>query len=293
MTTTIFRKRHKKPAVMASDTRVSYLNSNGKIAKWDDVDEFLKCVDIGGVLYGFAGTNIIFAEFLKEYDLIINRSDFWLDSLVEFAKHIGVQFYIMRYDGSLQLFAYSRADPGSDQPEIKRTSRDQAVNSKTFAIGSGRFSKMYKENKGKGGAQLPIRRIVGANLKAIARCNLKDVVKKAKNATLNDKESEKIAFACYEEGGDLPTGGKINMTTKQSDIQMERELVGEQVKLLEGLEDAASSNDLRCASPFDAAEEAARLNSMGQVVCSDYTPEQTDEFIALQQKLAKSVGRYF
>ncbi|WP_271273837.1 hypothetical protein [Aliamphritea hakodatensis] len=288
MTTTIFRKKGKE-AVIAADTRVSRMNHNGHIVSWNDVRSYLKCIKIGGALYGFAGTNRIFTAFLQEYSEVITDSNHVLDTLVEAAKEVGYQFYIMRYDGTLQVFAYSAPDPSRNQPEIKRTSNEPPINKSSFAIGSGQYSRMYKKFRTQGGAQLPIHKIITANLKAIQEQNLHDIATKANSVILDDDDAIKISLACDQHGGDLATGGHINMTNKQDNLKMERELVEQQVELLQALEKSASAAGLVCASPFDATEEAARLQKLGQEACSDHTPEQTDEFIALKQKLVNSI----
>ncbi len=163
MTTTIFRNANGK-VTMASDSRVTYVDTTTNLPiQWFDSTDFLKTLTIDDVMYGFAGTNVMFKMFLQNYNTR-HDSEFILDTLVSFAKSNRVQFFIIRYDNTdLKLFAYSPPD-GNDIPEILLTSRDPAIDKTVYAIGSGKHSKEYRKNKCAASAQVPIRRIISANM---------------------------------------------------------------------------------------------------------------------------------
>jgi hypothetical protein len=253
------------------------------MTKWLDVPEYRKVISIDDVLYGFAGANMFYEAFLREYDGVIKNSDFVLDNLIEAARKHSAQFYMIRFDRELALFAYSPKH--NNDPEIYRISKDPRISKTRFAIGSGQYSGMYKKFRNKGAAPLSIRKIIGANNKAIREHQLHDLAVKGTASILSTDEAVKISAACNLLGGDLATGGNIQIARRGRRMKSEKEAVMEQAELLAKVDAQASANGLYCASPFNAREEAARLESIGQPVHSEFKVDVTPESMQFQSKL--------
>lgn len=131
---------------MASDSRVTWINpATNRPIRWFDSPNFLKTLVLDGVMYGFAGTNAMFKTFLMYYTTR-EESEFLLDSIVQLAKNNNLHIFIIRYDlVGLKLFAYSKNNETS--AEVLRVSTDPMIERNYYAIGSGKYSKVYKKNR--------------------------------------------------------------------------------------------------------------------------------------------------
>lgn len=258
MTTTVFRK-NKKVAQIASDSRVSWVDKDTNLPiRWFDSEDFLKTVQIDNVMYGFAGTNIMYKMFLDLYTSLEDSISL-LDTLVEFAKLNGVQFFIIRYDSQLRLFAYSPAVPEQGEPEIYRFSKDPIINKDIYAIGSGKYSKEYRKHRFNSNAQAPIRKIISANNTGFKKARVEDLIKKVVKDNLTPDESREAYLACRVKGGDLFTGGRVNMS-KNAD----KDFLKKQVQIMDKMDLRAKANNAVCASPVKASLEVEQLNRIGQ-----------------------------
>lgn len=251
--------------------------------KWYDSKDFLKNMIIDGVMYGFAGSNAMFKIFLLNY-CSKETSDFVLDTVVQLAKKNRVQFFIIRYDGEeLKLFAYS--PPADGSPEIFRISADPCINRSAYAIGSGKFSKEYKKNKGEKSAQVPIRRIISANMKGLKCAGMLDLDKRMANGIMTIEESKMAFQACNRKGGDLFTGGDVNMSQNAT-----REKIMEQVAIMDRMDQQAKAVGSVCASPVDANLEVEQLRLMGLKAVSDHRIEDTEERKALFRRMQETLS---
>ncbi|MBS9822615.1 hypothetical protein HKB31_16635 [Vibrio alginolyticus] len=277
MTTTIFRKNNDQ-ACIASDSRVTWVDKNqGLPTKWFDSIDFLKTMMIDGVMYGFAGTNVMFKLFLQNYTTKAD-SEFLLDTIVQLAQVNQVQFFIIRFDGTnLKLFAYS---PPGDAPEILRISTDPAIDKGMYAIGSGKYSKEYKKNRANKNAQVPIRKIITANRLGLKKARILDLDKKVSSGVLTHEESQQAYFACQSKGGDLFTGGEVKMTKSVTRQQMD-----EQVAILDRMDQQAKATGAVCASPVDASLEVKQLHSLGQYAVSPNSIEVSEKRTVLLEKM--------
>jgi hypothetical protein len=283
LTTTIFRK-NKSGAYMASDSRVSWIDKSTNLPnKWFDSKDYLKTITLDGVLYGFAGTNVIFKMYMKLYTDKA-KSESLLDTLVEFAKQNIIQFFIIRYvDNELKLFAYSPPNPyENNRQEIYRISKDPLINKNSYAIGSGKYSKEYKKNRFNSSVQLPIRKIISANLAGFKKEGMLELLHKVTvtNNILTHDESREAYLACQRKGGDLFTGGEVNMSRNANKQQL-----AEQIQIMDDMDKLAKANGAICASPVNAALEVDQLIRLGQYAVSPYKVEKTTEHSALLNKM--------
>lgn len=266
MTTTAFRKVGKEVS-MASDSRVTMIDDyTGLPIKWFDSTDFKKTVMLDGVMYGFAGANVIFKMFLDMYQDKAT-SEHLLDTLVYFSRQHRIQFFIIRYDlPDLKLFAYSPSSShGVDSPEILRISADPAIERNIYAIGSGKYSKAYKQYKMNKSVHLPIRKIISANGQGVKKAGMIELNKKGFQGTISTEESRDLYQACASRGGDLMTGGEINMTRNMT--AQERK---EQVDILHRMDLEAKAVGAVCASPVDASFEVRELRALGQYSVSPH-----------------------
>lgn len=260
---------------MASDSRVTWLDSKtNDPTRWFDSPDFLKTLVIDGVMYGFAGTNAIFKTFLSFYTTK-ERSEFLLDTIVQLAKDSNLHIYIIRYDGiELKLFAYSKNEKTS--AEVLRVSSDPAIDRGYYAIGSGKHSKEYKKNRLNMHAHLPIRRIINANKLGLQKAGMLKLCNKVDSGVIILDEAKRAVLACHEEGGDLYTGGEVNMAKS-----MTKEQVKEQVAILDAMDRQAKVAGAVCASPVYTDFEVKQLKAMGQYAVSPNPIEQSEERSAL------------
>lgn len=281
MTTTIFRK-NKKMAQMASDSRVSWIDTRTNIPnRWFDSVDYLKTITIDNVMYGFAGANVMFKMFLELYSSR-ETSIQLLDTLVLFAKQNVVQFFIIRYEtDELRLFGYSPPNPNTTKPdEIYRISKDPLINKDYFAIGSGKHSKQYKKNKLNSSAQIPIRHIINANLSGLKKAGVLELVSKVTSNMLTPEESKEAYIACHRKGGDLFTGGKINMSKNAT-----RTIIAKQVQIMDDMDQRAKASGAMCASPVNATLEIDQLNMIGQYSVSPFEVTVTNRESELLAKM--------
>jgi hypothetical protein len=281
LTTIIFRKT-KKGAQMASDSRVSWIDKSSNLPnRWFDSKDYLKTITLDGVMYGFAGANVMFKMFM-EYYTTKSTSVNLLDTLVLLAKQNVVQFFIIRYeDDELKLFAYSPPNPDENYTqEIYRVSKDPNINKDFYAIGSGKHSKEYKKNRLNSSAQFPIRKIIDANLSGLKKAGVLKLVNKVIKSKLTSTESEQAYFACQNKGGDLFTGGEVNMSKGANKQQLAK-----QVKIMDEMDKLAKANGAICASPVNAALEVKQLNSLGQYAVSPHQIKGSSERTDLLNKL--------
>ncbi|MFQ2252192.1 hypothetical protein ACK33C_04070 [Aeromonas hydrophila] len=278
MTTTVFRKNANGNVTMASDSRVTWVNEDNIPIQWFDSTDFLKTLTIDDVMYGFAGTNFMFKMFLQNYTTV-QQSEFVLDTLVSFAKTNRIQFFIIRFDGvALKLFAYS--PPESGNPEILRTSRDPIIEKTIYAIGSGKYAKEFSKNKTAMSAQVPIRRIIAANIIGLKKSKVSDLDKVAALRPLTLEQSSMVYHACKSKGGDIFTGGEVNMTQHATQQQIKK-----QIDILDRMDQRAKAVGAVCASPVDATLEVKQLQLMGQYSVSPFKIESSPEREALLEKM--------
>ncbi len=273
MTTTIFRK-NKKMAQMASDSRVSWIDNTSNIPnRWFDSNDYLKTITIDDAMYGFAGANVMFKMFLQNYSTK-DESISLLDTLVIVAKEKKVQFFIIRYDSDeLRLFGYSPQNPNTSEPnEIFRISKDPLIDKDFFAIGSGKYSKQYKKNRRNSSAQIPIRHIINANLSGLKKEGVLELASKVESSMLTPEEANKVFWACQNKGGDIFTGGKINMSKNAS-----RTALAKQVQIMDDMDKKAKANGAICASPVDASLEIKQLHQIGQYSVSPHEVTVTNK----------------
>lgn len=263
MTTTIFKK-NKKLACIASDSRVTLVDKESNLPiRWFDDQEFLKTLTIDDVMYGFAGCNAMFKIFLAHYTCK-EDSEILLDTLVELAHKNQVQFFIIRYDGQLKLFAYSPPNPSTtENSEIFRVSTDPVIDKSTYAIGSGKFSKEFKRNQTNPSAQVPIRKIISANQLGLRKAGMLDLARNLTSGDITLDDSRQAYLACFNKGGDLFTGGEVRMTQNAT-----REMIQKQVAILERMDQQAKAVGAVCASPVNAGLEIKQLASIGQYAIS-------------------------
>jgi hypothetical protein len=165
-----------------------------------------------------------------------------LDALASYAHDKKSDFLIMRYDGSLKCFGYLK---GSDS---LYNSSSAILNVDKYGIGSGAYCKMYKQHQENISARYPIRKIIECNNKAIKKAEKKANIKQSDHADV-----------CYNAGGDHGTGGKIKMTTLQTD----NNILQSQISVLQRISgDARGSNAVAVCS-FDPKKEKEKLDKLG------------------------------
>jgi hypothetical protein len=271
---------------MASDSRVSWINSLGIPIRWIDQKDFRKSVTIDGVIYGFAGTNAMFKMFLMMYSGKAS-SEFLLDTIVEKARVMAIQFFIIRYDGEkLRLFAYS---PKNEQnQEIYRISINPAIDQSFYAIGSGSQSKEYKRNRLNTSAVLPIRKIIKANFAGMKKKGMLQLNEKVLKEDVSPEESKDAYFACQENGGDLFTGGEVKMSQLNTNTDIKK-----QINIMNNMDLKAKANNSVCASPINAGLAIEQLHRIGQFSVSPERVEMTSKrkalFIEMDNILGESI----
>ena len=285
MTTTIFRNNN-GDASIHTDSRVTWVE-RGIPKKWLDPIGYRKSIMIDDVLYGFAGANVMYKIFLQGYTTL-DESEFLLDTCVDFAKQHSIQFFIIRYDGKqLKLFAYSpTGNENAVQPEIYRISSDPCIKKDFYAIGSGKYSKEFKKNRNNKKSDFIIRKIISANQAGMKKNGLLGLEQKVKNGTLTLEESSQALYSCRDKGGDLFTGGEINMSQNATKQQID-----EQVVILDRMDQEAKAVNAVCASPVDAASEVRELSSIGQYAVSPYNIEQSHKRQELFNKMRDTLAR--
>ena len=260
MTTTIFRKT-KDGACIACDSRVTWVNRQGLLIKWFDSTEYCKSISIDSVMYGFAGTNVMFKIFLQNYSTL-DESEFLLDTCVKLAQEKSIQFFIIRYDGTeLKLFAYS--PPDIDEPEILLTSKDPAIDKDVYVIGSGKYAKEYKKHRRNLNASFPIKKIISANILGMKKSGMLHLNDKVAKQALTPKESYDAFYACKNKGGDIFTGGEVKMNQNAT-----RQQINDQVAILDRMDQESKAQNAACASPVNARLEVNQLNSLGHYAVS-------------------------
>ncbi len=286
LTTTIFRK-HNGQANIYSDSRVTWVGNRGLPQRWLDPVGYRKTIMIDDVLYGFAGANVMYKIFLENYTTL-DESEFLLDTCVDFAKQASIQFFIIRYDGqNLKLFAYS--PPGDEniiQPEIYRVSKDPCIEKEMYAIGSGKYSKEFKRNRNNKNSSFIIQKIIAANKLGMKKQGMLDLGQTVMKRVLTLEESAQAYHACRDRGGDVFTGGDINMSQNATKQQ-----IREQVELLERMDQEAKAANAVCASPVDAASEVRELSSQGQYSISPHIITRTPERQELFNKMRATLNR--
>ncbi|MFT6987894.1 MAG: hypothetical protein ACJAT7_003759 [Psychromonas sp.] len=283
LTTTIFRKNI-SGAYMASDSRVSFVNNtNNLLQKWIDSKDYKKTVTLDGALYGFAGMNVMFKMFMTLHTGKAN-SDSLLDALVDFAKQNVFQFFIIRYvDSELKLFAYSPPNPNeNNEQEIYRISKDPSIPKDSYAIGSGKHSKKYKRNRLNSNILHPIREIIAANLAGFKKQGMLGLVDNGTINSLTPNESWEAYNICKNNGGDIFTGGEVNMSKGANKLELDK-----QIKIMDAMDKLAKESGSVCASPVNAVLEIEQLNSLGQYAVSPNQIEKSTEHTALLNKMTK------
>jgi hypothetical protein len=267
---------------MACDSRSSWIDSSeGMITRWFDSSKYKKTINIDGVMYGFAGLNTLYKIFLEYYS-DRESSEKILDAVVELAKNNMAQFMLMRYDGEhLKIFAYSPPNVLHRVPEIYKISSDLPIETDCYAIGSGKDSKMYLKHQFNASPQVPIHQIISTNKTALSKKKYRHLVLKvSKGNTLTTDESIELYQACSSKGGDLFTGGIVNMcknATKQE--------IMEQVAIMEDMDKQAKASGAVCASPINAALEKAHLEALGHSAVSSNRVVMNEDMSRLLDKM--------
>ncbi|AYV12973.1 hypothetical protein [Shewanella algae] len=238
MTTTTF-KLTKIGAMMAADSRVTF-QSAGVTVSCKDYDGYRKVIDVDGVLYGFAGANSMFHLFLvHELGAKFGMTDVeFLDQLADSGKQNSQEFVIIRYSGELRTFGYLGGEVFDSTSEPLKCS--------FYGIGSGAKTRVYNKHKNGASPMTPISKII--------QMNAKTVKKFSSSAAIMD-----LVHACHSAGSDYGTGGKINMTTTQSSM----EVVREQARLLETISGHAAAYNAVAVCNFDASVEKSKLEKKG------------------------------
>jgi len=284
VTTTIFRK-DKNGACIACDSRVTWVNPHGLPIKWHDSKPYRKSLTLDGVMYGFAGTNLVYRTFLENYTSK-EESDFVLDTCVQFAKNKSMQFFIIRYDG-VELKQFSYSPPNILSPEILRISADPAINKDCYVIGSGKYSKEYKKNRNNKNARFPIQRIISANSTGMKKGRITHLESKVINDVLTLDESRDAYSACQKKGGDIFTGGEVKMNRDAT----QQEIL-DQIEVLRRMDGEAKAANAVCASPVDARLEVKALNSLGHYAVSPHKIEMNEKRKSLLAKMELSTEAY-
>lgn len=267
MTTTVFRKIGQN-ATIASDSRSSWIDANGYIKKWVDTPNYKKTIMLDGAMYGFAGTNVIFKIFLEIYNSnpnAKNEAEEILDTVVEFAKLNQIQFMIIRHDEKgLKMFAYSPAHPLRGVPELYKVSTDSIIDTDIYAIGSGKESKMYVKHHQNKQPTVPIYKIISTNKSALTKKRFRELVKSVDGGKqLSVLESKELHTACNQKGGDLFTGGVVNMCKSATKKEIQ-----DQIVLMDRMDSLAKAAGAVCASPINAIREKQHLEALGQTAVS-------------------------
>ena len=285
MTTTIFRN-NKGDASIYADSRVTWVK-RGIPKKWLDPVGYKKTIMIDDVLYGFAGANVMYKIFLQGYTTL-DESEFLLDTCVDFAKKHSIQFFIIRYDGKkLKLFAYSpTGNENVVQPEIYRISSDPCIEKDFYAIGSGKHSREFKKNRHNKKSSFIISKIIAANQAGMKKSGVLGLEQKVKEGILSLEESSLALYSCRDKGGDLFTGGEINMSQNATKQQ-----IHEQIVILELMDQESKAANAVCASPVDAASEVRELSSIGQYAVSPHSIEQSHKRQELFNKMRDTLAR--
>ncbi|OBU45610.1 hypothetical protein AYY27_13305 [Photobacterium damselae] len=226
--------------MMAADTRVSFQSETGGIASWKDYKAYRKAIEINGILYGFAGTNLYFIELLEELRLGSADVDV-LDFLATEAQTADQSFIVMRYDNDLRIFGFLDGALYDSSSTI--------LNVDYYGIGSGAHCSVYKKHKSSNSALIPIRKIIETNEKAIKKAVKKD-------ASLSQEHYGNI---CHQAGGDNGTGGEINMTTQQKSTN----IIEDQLGVLRAIENEAASYGAVAVCSIDEVLEKEKLDKLG------------------------------
>ena len=238
-------------------------------------------------MYGFAGTNLIFKEFLKNYTTKADSVSL-LDTLVQFSKDNKMQFFMIRYeDNELKLFAYSPYFPEINAPEIFRISKDPAIPDSIFAIGSGKHCRTYKKSKVNLDPQVPIREIIRANTRGLKKNRMLDLINGSVTRKLTLEESRLAYQACNDQGGDIFTGGEIRVTNQISQHQ-----IHDQIRVMDAMDKQAKASNAVCASPINAHLEIKQLERMGQYAVSKFSIDDTQERRDLLNQLQLNISEY-
>lgn len=283
MTTTVFRKDGDNASI-ACDSRTSWVDQYGYIVKWIDNPKYKKAIMLDGVMYGFAGANCIFQLFLDLYSKSTNpkeESEAILDTLVEYSKNNKYQFMIIRYDEiGLKMFAYSPPNTLENAPELYKISKDSIIDTDTYAIGSGKESRMYLKHQGEKVPTVPIHKIISTNKLALTKKQFKLLVKRvsAGQHLLSAYESKQLHNACYLKGGDLFTGGVVNMCKSAT---MKEVLT--QINIMERMDCQAKASGAVCASPINALHEKQNLEALGHKAISDHKVEIDDKKLQMMR----------
>ena len=259
MTTTVFRLDDKVGRI-GSDSRVSFIYDSGGVKRVFDSPDYFKIANIDGKLYGFAGANMMFKVFLMHYDYLFSDPDLVLDSLVAIAKENKIQFAMLRFDGELREFAYS--PPQQGEFELLLTSKSKPLDTKYYAIGSGKHSKEYRKFRLSRRAQTPIIKIITANKTAIKKIKDVGIAKKIGQEQFSLDESRLLSQACQNHGGDIFTGGEVRIMENGLSITT-ADIAKNQVEILDNLDRLAKSEGAVCASPICAEREIENLLKLG------------------------------
>jgi len=109
--------------------------------------------------------------------------------------------------------------------------------------------------------------------------------KKVLQEEISPDESRDAYIACQQKGGDLFTGGEVNMSQLNTNTDIKK-----QIDIMNDMDLMAKANDSVCASPINAELEIEQLNRIGQFSVSPERVEITPERNALFSEMDKILG---
>ena len=212
---------------------------------------------------------MIFKIFLEIYSSTQNpkaEAEEILDTVVEIAKLNKIPFMIIRYDEQgLKMFAYSPPHPERGIPEIYKISKDSIIDTDIYAIGSGKESKMFAKHQKDKQPTVPIYKIISTNKSALTKKKYRALVRSVSDEgkLLSPLESKALHEACNQKGGDLFTGGVVNMCKNATNKEIK-----DQIALMDQMDATAKAAGAVCASPINALREKRHLEALGQTAVS-------------------------
>ncbi|WP_447757285.1 hypothetical protein [Aeromonas veronii] len=267
---------------MASDHRVSFISNTqpGKITHWQDFPRYRKSFCYQDVLYGFAGANNVlrlFLQYMKKqpeqerigFDVRL------LDDLAALAGANKVDFMMMRYQGTLQVFGYLTQGAGT----LYNSSSGQLLTVEQHGIGSGARSTAYAQKKGSPCPTEPIKAIIKSNEDALKKLERETRKKKLeiKSISIDDK-----MLVCTAAGGDPLTGGGCVMTKRIS----QNNVFDEQIAVLDSIDGIAASYNSFAFCSLDPAKEKENLDRLGFKPGHSVKPSQDDKDFDMYQRLS-------
>lgn len=229
--------------------------NTGKVSHWQDFPKYKKSFCYQDVMYGFAGANRVYILFLynmQKLSVDERKSEDvnLLNWVAQVAKDEKLDFMMMRYDGTLQVFGYL-----ADFDALYDSSSG-GLTVEQHGIGSGSQSQVYKDNKSSPCPRSPIQAIIDKNELALKQLERK--VRRRGAAIESISIDEKIT-ECQEMGSDPFTGGGIVMTKHIS----QDKIFAEQLSVLSSIDGVAAMNNTYAFCSLDPTVEKAKLDKLG------------------------------